>query len=336
MTSPRHILSTFDIKATSARVGVKPDELMINWTSLPAGSTASLYLPSVTADDILKTAAGLYGSQPFTRLDGHTIGCKAQGIAYVPIPPAPGNLAGLIDVKLPASIQRGDKLTVAVNQLTTQSARIPVSGSANGNRIPQTAIDRNPDKTIAWRKVAGTFKLALKVKTREEALPIIEHNLSILGWIFESIPPNSRWYPIFERYLGAVAGQVSGLGGKPVTVLPSGTGLWPGGPGFHGGLGGGSKPGTGHGSSPGSAGGHGNYQLVGKIEGLIFDHFGDFEGFVLETETDERFHFYSREKNLKDVVERAWDARLRVTVIPEDKNERHPRRIVLHHTPYPL
>ena len=61
MTVPRHMLSTFDIKPTRAPAGAKPDELMIDWTTLPAGAKASLYMPGVSADDILMMAAAIHG-----------------------------------------------------------------------------------------------------------------------------------------------------------------------------------------------------------------------------------------------------------------------------------
>jgi hypothetical protein len=70
--------------------------------------------------------------------------------------------------------------------------------------------------------------------------------------------------------------------------------------------------------------------FIGKVEGLVFDHFGDFEGFILETESGDRLHFYSREANLRTVIERAWAERLRITVVGENADERRPRRIVLH------
>jgi len=318
MSAQRHMLSTFDAKPTHAGVGAKPDELMINCATLPKGARASLYMPGARADEILTLAAGINGYQPFGRVDAHTIEFSAAGIAYVPLPRAPGNLAGLIDIVLPEHIRTGDRITLTFNQLTNQSARIPTGRGRE--KEPETAepTPRRPTRTIAWRRVTGTFKLALKVKPVAEALPEIERNLSLLRWIFEMMPRDSRWYPIFERYLGAVAGQVAGLGGDPDKIPPTGTGQWPGGPGSA--EGGANKPGR-------ERGDHG---ILGKIEGLIFDHFGDFEGFILETEWDDRLHFYSREKNLQAVVERAWAARLRVTVIPEPADEHHPRRIILH------
>ncbi|MGC9950124.1 MAG: hypothetical protein ABSF64_27480 [Bryobacteraceae bacterium] len=198
MTSHRRILSTFDMKPTSAPAGAKPDELMIDWTTLPAASTASVYLPGVSADDILETAAGLNGYQPFTRIDGHTVSCHAKGITYLPIPRAQGNLAGLIDVELPATVKTGDQFTIIVNQITNAQASIG-SRDAAPRIAPAVVGLPGTGKRLAWRKVAGTFNLAFKVKTRRKALPCVEQNLSILSWIFESIPPNSRWYPIFLR-----------------------------------------------------------------------------------------------------------------------------------------
>jgi hypothetical protein len=328
MTSHRRILSTFDMKPTSAPTGARPDELMINWTTLPAASTASVYVPGVSADDILATAAGLNGYQPFTRIDDHTVGCHAKGITYLPIPRAPGNLAGLIDVELPATIKTGDRFTIVINQITNAQASIRSRGTAPRITPAVVALPGRGER-LAWRKVAGTFNLAFKVKTRRKALPCVEQNLSILGWIFEAIPPNSRWYPIFARYLCAIAGQVTALGGDPSKIPPAGTG----GLGLPGG---GHKPQPGGGSQPGAPHGHHDHSLVGKIEGLVYDHFGDFEGFILENENGDRIHFFSREANVANVVRRAWAERLRVTVTAEDSNERHPRRIVLHPTPGPL
>ena len=53
-----------------------------------------------------------------------------------------------------------------------------------------------------------------------------ERNLSVLRWIGKSIPVESRWFPVFERYLVQLAERVSEMGGDPVQVLPSPTGHW--------------------------------------------------------------------------------------------------------------
>ena len=243
-----------------------------------------------------------------------------------------------MDVVLPAKVKTGNKFTITVKQLTNQSARVPNSRGAGGTTLSTAYVPPDRDtRPIAWRKVAGTFKLAILVKSEKDTLLTVERNLSLLRWIFETIPKESRWYPIFERYLGALALQVFGMGGDPAKIAASGTGVGPGGkPGGVAGHGGGARPEPGGGHRPGPEYCRDDDGFVGKIDGLVFDHFGDFEGFILETESDERLHFYSREPSLQDVVERAWAARLRVTVIPEDDDGRNPRRIVLHPIPLPF
>lgn len=312
MTFAHHILSTMDIKASApaAPADSKPDELMINWATLPTASTASLFLPSVDADDLIATAASRYGHQPFTRIDAHTVSCSAQGVTFVPIPPASGNIASFIDVALPHTVQPGDKLTVAVSQITSAQGTIPT----NIDPALPPAHDRLHSTVITWRKVAGTFQLALKVASKTDTLPIAERDLSLLRWIFAAMPLTSRWYPIFARYLTALASQISELGGDPADIPPSATGTWPG------------QPPVPH--------RHGEHNLTGKIEGLIYDHFGDFEGFILETDDGRTFRFFSREGPLQDVIHHAWEERLRLTVTPEDHDEHHPNRVVLHPTPH--
>ncbi len=223
MTShPKRIAGTFDIKPTTAPAGDRPDELMINWCTLPPGSMAKIYLPGVSAADIRTQAGALYGYQPFTLIDAHTLGCPARGISYLPIPRAPGNLAGLLDVMLPDDAAVGDRLVVTVSQLSTQTANVAIDRAA--------VAFSGASRQLAWRKVTGKFQLALKVAETASARPVVERNLSILRWIFAAIPPASRWYPVMQTYLAALADQVTGLGGDPSQIPASATGTWPGGP----------------------------------------------------------------------------------------------------------
>jgi hypothetical protein len=226
---------------------------------------------------------------------------------------------------LPNTVRKGDKFTVTVSQITTAQG-IPSDQKTLGTEAAFTR--RKRFTPISWRKVAGTFQLAATIKTKADTLPNAERNLSLLSWIFAAIPLTDRWHPVFVRYLGALADQVSILGGDPSAIPPSATGTWPGGPGDQG------KPRRCH--LPASDPWYEAPGLVGKIEGLIYDHFGDFEGFVLETENGKVFRFFSREGHMEDVVQRAWADRLRVTVTPEDNNEQCARRIVLHPTRHPL
>ena len=330
MSVERRILATFDLKRTSAPADARPDELMIDWTNLPTGSSASLYLPGAKAGDILATAQSLYGYQPFRRLDDATVGCTAKGVSLMPVPRSSGNLAGLLEVRLPARARPGEKYTIAVNQVTNVEARVPVSNGAVAAPVLYLPPRVRP---IAWRKAVGAFKLAILVRSEKETLPALERNLSLLRWIFKSIPADSRWRPIFVRHLGGLGQQVSARGGDPAKIPATGDGVWPGGPGSAPGLGDRGKAQPGHGEGPELGRHHDRNGIAGKIFGLVFDHFGDFEGFILETDSAERVHFYSRESNLREVVERAWADRLRVTVYRYDEDGRRPRRIVLYYTP---
>jgi len=117
--------------------------------------------------------------------------------------------------------------------------------------------------------------------------------------------------------------------------------------------------------------GHG---CTGKISGVIYDHFGDFEGFVLEADHDHDDHhhsehhygqhhherhqpgghyhgdhhdhgdhhhedchrrFYSREKAMAELAHHAWQHRLRVTVYPSDTDPDRPHSITIHQPPAP-
>lgn len=126
------------------------------------------------------------------------------------------------------------------------------------------------------------------------------------------------------RCVGAFADGFKGLGGNPSLIPPSPTGTWPGW----------QSLGSGKGHLKGQPGQLGEH--TGKIAGLLFDHFGDFEGFILETHSGESFTFYSREDHMKDLVRRAWSERLRVTVVPEPKDKERPRRIILHPPLHPI
>jgi hypothetical protein len=66
----------------------------------------------------------------------------------------------------------------------------------------------------------------------------------------------------------------------------------------------------------------------GKVRALVFDHFGDFEAFILETEDGER-RFLSREHAVRRLVEHAWEERIGVIVVAERHDALHPVAIIL-------
>ncbi len=75
--------------------------------------------------------------------------------------------------------------------------------------------------------------------------------------------------------------------------------------------------------------------FTGKIVGLLFDRFGDFEGFVLDTEEGER-KFFSREKQMAELAERVWRERLRITVVVERDEAHRPLSIIVREPPAPF
>ena len=290
VASPHQVPVTFDIKPTAATLGPAdtPDELLIDWGRVPAGTKASIFLPGTSAEAILQTANRLYLAHGLSRVDAQTIACKAHGLTFVPIPPGIGsNYAGLLTLDLPAGIPRDRVFKVIAKQVRTVRAKRPAPIPVVTEAIHAAAISK-PD-LIEWRRVVGAFQINIPVSTRELLLPIEERLLSVLRWIASRMSLTDRFYPVFQRYLKQVAGRVTDLGGDPSTIEPSPSGE-PGRP----------KPGEGR-------------CLTGKVVGLIFDDFGDFEGFILDA--DHRKHkFFSRERHVEQLAERAWRERLRITV----------------------
>ena len=75
VASPHQVPVTFDIKPTAATLapGETPDELLIDWGGVPAGTKASMFLPGTSADAILETANRLYLAHGLARVDAQTI-----------------------------------------------------------------------------------------------------------------------------------------------------------------------------------------------------------------------------------------------------------------------
>ena len=321
VASPHQVPQTFDIKPTAASLapGQKPDELTIDWGELPAGSKASIYLPGTSADTILEMADKLYSYHGLSRADAHTLNCTASGITYVPIPPGVGsNYAGLMTIDLPATVKRGQAFRVVSRQITNTSDRLvgqppPLPGIEIAARARRAAATDQ----IEWRRVLGSFQLTIPVETKETLLVPEERLLSVLRWIFRGIPRHSRWFPVFRRYVEQIAGRVSSLGGDPSQILPT-----PSGDGGH-------QP-----ELPKPPGEHARFS--GKIAGLIFDRFGDFEGFILDTEEEGERTFHSREKEVAELVERAWRERLRITVFAEHHEPHRPFSIIIREPPVPF
>jgi hypothetical protein len=289
---------TFDIRSTpKLAAGAPVDELMIDWGNTPSGCSARVYLPSVGAAAVLDLAATMYPTHRLRQVDSSTLQCMTGGATWVPVPQGGSNIAALLTVDLPAAVRKGQAFTIVVRQVTSDT------GARQLDR-------RSASAATAERRVLGTFQLTIPVSTEEALLEPEERLLSIMRWIEEGIPANDRWSPVVARYVAQIADRVEGFGGDPGQILPSPTGD--------------GIPKRRHREPKPEK----RIVFRGKIAGLVFDRFGDFEGFLLDSEHGERT-FHSREREVEELVERAWRDRLRVTV-PVDRNEpQRPLSIII-------
>ncbi|MGC1379789.1 MAG: hypothetical protein WA814_02055 [Candidatus Baltobacteraceae bacterium] len=335
--------TTFEIRPTAASLPAwqTPDELMIDWNNTPAGGEAAIYLPQVGAADVLAMADRMYATHKLSHDGEHTIHCKTGGITYVPIPPGgPVNYAGLLTVDVDAAGRRGEIFNVVVRQLTNAFGRAeppppPPPPNPRLEARQRTAVQ--PDafvrNEIEWRRVIGAFQLSIPVKNKEALLVREERDLSVLRWIAEAIPHTSRWYPVFLRYLKLIGGRVGSFGGDPGSITPSPTG-------------GGVPKHPGHPGHPGHPPHHGpghhhhgddddDRRFTGKIASLIFDRFGDFVGFVLQTDRGDH-RFLSREDEIEHLAEQAWRERLRISVIADYHDPDRIEHILIYKPPAPF
>jgi hypothetical protein len=180
-------------------------------------------------------------------------------------------------------------------------------------------------QTFSWRQMLGAFQVTIPIKTKSEILAPEEELYAWLLWIQKTLPIQSRWYPVFQRYLPVIAGRITGFGGNPGHIKPSPTGgIPPYRPPHPGGLG--SGPGSGSGSHiPGIP----EICYTGKIIRIIYDRFGDFEGFVPPTEKGDFHDFKGRESRVEDLIREAWEERTVVTVCVEPHNRDWPISIIL-------
>jgi hypothetical protein len=293
----------------------EPDELMIDWGSTPAGSKAQIYWPEVSATDVLALAARLYGTNLLSAADANTIVLTTvRGASYVPIPAAQGKtFAGLFTVDLPMGVKAGQEFNIVVRRLSTQTVTQVVIRKGDPTGGPRGGGADSNTKT--WRYVTGAFQVKIPVTTEALLLGPEETTLAIMKARLAAMSPAYRWYPVLKRYIDYVSARVDGSGGNATAIPPSLQGFQP----------------EGHGE-------HERHERArrhtGKVAGLIFDRFGDFEGFVLDTEDGEA-KFFSREREMRNLAERAWRERLRISVWSEQETEeRHrPLRVVVHDPP---
>lgn len=299
----RRILTTFDLHPVAAgrQAQVLPDELLIDWGKTPSDSIATVYIPEIDTGQIIALAESRYGSHRLSQIDGQTLRMPVGGISYVPLPPGVAfGLTGLLSVHLPATVRRGEVYTIVVRQVTNAVAK-PVAPTHG-----ETGL-------VRWRRIVGSYQVTIPVRNKEAILPRETRLLSVLRWILKSVPVDDRWYPVFSRYVQLIGERVSALGGDPTQV----------------------------GASPAGTGGETAREIErmhehnGKVTGLIYDCFGDFEGFLLD-ECGTEARFYAREHQIEALVRIAWCERIAITVMTSSAAPRRPLSIILRRAPEPF
>ncbi len=320
---------TFTIRPTTANPAPaqRPDELMIEWGGTPHGTLATLYLPGVSAFEVMRLADRLYTRNRLRVLDPNSLQVEVSGaVSYVPVPTGGvGELAGLMTLDLPASVKEGQVFRVVVHQVVdSPSARPrPAPGSVEGRSPLAPAPGQHPAsaqstagaagaaRTVAQdvverggspsRHIAGTYQFSVLVRNRAGIAPLVERAHANLQRAMTAIPVENRWYPVMRRYLSQTAGKLAALRG-------------------HGE----------HGESDSE--GDGEVRMEGKIAGVRYNAFGDFEGFWLTTRHGDR-EFAVREPDFEEVVTRAWRERIAVLVIARARRPHVPLSIVFLRAP---
>ena len=334
--SAHRVPQTFAVKpsapppSTGALAG-RPDELLIFWGDTPVGSTAQIYWPGVSADEVIALADWMYGVHPLRAADPHTIELKTvKGVTFVPIPVgAAAVYAGLFRIDLPLTVRTGQEFNVVVRRVNKRlrpaappppppGPQIAASSKARGGE--RHAHAPAPALAVAapqvWeRYIVGSFQVKIPVSTGATMRPAEETTLAILKARLEGWSKASPWHPVLLRYVDLIAARLQGIGGDPGAIPPSLGGYRAG--------------------RPVCEPAERREAFTGKVVSIAYDRFGDFCGFVLDTEDGPR-RFAAREPGIERVVNRAWIERILTSVFVEKHAPHRPEEIVLHSAPPPL
>jgi hypothetical protein len=320
----------------------RPDELIIFWGDTPVGSKAQIYWPAVSADEVVKLADWMYGVHPLSAVEPHLIEVTSvKGVTFVPIPVGTAEVyAGLFSIDLPLTITTGQEFNVVVRRVSKRlrpaapppppppppppriAARGKTAKTAKAaaakrpSRAAAVVVEEAVEKRQVWeRYIAGSFQVKIPVSTGPAMRHAEETTYAILKARLDGWSHASPWYPVLLRYVDLIGGRLRGIGVDPESIPPSLGGYRPG-----------NIP-----WEPGER----RAAITGKVVSLVYDRFGDFCGFVLDTEDGDR-RFAAREPETERVVNRAWAERILTTVYVERHAPEGPEEIVLHSPPRPL
>nr|BBD50175.1 hypothetical protein [Haliea sp. ETY-M] len=401
LEASRMALHTFEIEATPAPVtdDYWPDELLIDWhEGAPDDTFAALFIPTWTARDVVDLADRFYARHELYELDEHTVAVPGGGVRYVPLPRQHARQTGVISVRFPVGVRKGERYDVSVRQITNRERRgrppkyeggtisraeafrllqQQDAGGDNDGALPRGAFrvgerqvlltdasvfDMKSDEPLLltlpdkeqltvfartsgrWRETIGSFQIGIPVSDKAGMRIELLRQLALLRWRADFLQPTSRWYATFRHYVELMTLKVRALGVDPFSIDPAPN---PKIPGLEGGGAGGAddtggdtaadnpflEPGDDEwledtsGLEPPEVAGSARYS--GKVSGVLYDHFGDFEGFTVETYAGHHLGFFSREAAIRKLATRAWLERYVVTVITVGGDSREVRRLLL-------
>ena len=157
--------------------------------------------------------------------------------------------------------------------------------------------------------VTGSFLVKIPVQEESTILPGDENLLAILKWRLGLIGPGNRWYPVLLRYISYLSGRIDGMGGNASAVPASPEGYQP--------------------VSTGPAQRVPEHCYTGKVIGIRYDRYGDFEGFIILSENGHEHWFRGREHEVEEVIRTAWIERTRISIFVEAHDHDWPASIVL-------
>jgi hypothetical protein len=216
------------------------------------------------------------------------------------------NFAGLLTLDLPSTVLTGQEFNVVVRRIGRRgNIKVTTQGQLETKRAATLAAAESR-RLSNWRYVIGTFQVKIPVWTPQAMLGPEENTLAILKWRFLQMAPSNRWYAVLQRYISYISDRVAGLGGDPNAIPPSLTGA------------------PRQFLEPCAD----VVEFCGKVTEIVFDCFGDLEGFVL-TDCCRCHRFNTRERELGEILIRACKDRLSLSVFALRSDRSRIQRLVI-------
>ncbi|MGA7224419.1 MAG: hypothetical protein WBX16_16275, partial [Candidatus Acidiferrales bacterium] len=248
----------------------------------------------------------------------NTIQCTVGSpVTYIPIPTGSGgSFAGLVTVDLPATVRYGNEFDIVVRRITTKQISTKPQPTNPPPKVARPVARAVSKDLLIWRYVTGSFLVRISVQHESKILPGDENLLAILKWRLGLIGPGNRWYPVLLRWISYLSGRINGMGGNASTIPASSTGY--------------QQPTTGQGTRGEE------HCYTGKVLGLFYDRFGDFEGFNLRTEHGREHSFRAHERDMEELIYLAWVQRFVITVCVPASDGQEVVSVALRRAPRPL